>query len=160
ESELLGEEPPRFPVALERLGLSTAPVKREHVLTAQLLSERVFADQDFEFPDQFGMKPHFELGLDALLECQHAQLLEPSGFTLGEGLEGKVGERGAAPKRQGFPKPLRTVAKAHVANLSERALKPLRIELLWFERELIPGGASPQAISPYDLPQPGDVRVQ
>ena len=49
------------------------------------------------------MPAESEVGIDPFLECRQAKLLEPHDLGLREWLPGKVGERCAAPEREGGP---------------------------------------------------------
>ena len=49
------------------------------------------------------MPAESEVGVDPFLECRQAKLLEPHDLGLREWLPGKVGERCAAPEREGGP---------------------------------------------------------
>ena len=51
-------------VHIERLGLASRPVQREHQLTAQALSQRVLARQLLQFPDEAAIVTTAEVGID------------------------------------------------------------------------------------------------
>ena len=85
DPELLDQRPARVAVDVERLGLATRAVEREHELAAQALAQRVLGDQRLELADELGVAAERELGVDALLERRHAQLLEARDLRLGEG---------------------------------------------------------------------------
>jgi len=59
-----------------------------------------------------------EIGIDPFLECRQAKLLEPRDLGLREWLPGKVGERCAAPEREGGAESVRS---ARCVPGSERA---------------------------------------
>ena len=57
-------------------------------------------DERLELGDELCVAPEREVRLDALLERDGAQLLEPRDLRLRERLVEEVGERGAAPERE------------------------------------------------------------
>ena len=57
-------------VGVERLGLASRAVEREHQLAAQPLAQRVLGDQRLELADQLSVAAERELGVDAPLERQ------------------------------------------------------------------------------------------
>jgi hypothetical protein len=68
----------------KRLGLPPRAIEREHQLPAQALAQGMRGDQRLELADQLGMAPPGQVGLDALLDRGHAQLLQPSDLALRE----------------------------------------------------------------------------
>ena len=98
DAELLGERGARGPVDLERLALTPAAIEREHELTSEPLAEGVRDHEGFELPDDLRVMAAGEIGADALLERENAQLLQSLDLRLRESLVGQVGERRAAPQ--------------------------------------------------------------
>ena len=107
EPELVTHVPPAVAVGLQRLGLPPAAVEREHELAAYALAHRVVAHQRLELSDHLCVAAERQVCVDALLEGDHAQLVEPRDLLLGERLVGEVRQRWAAPQRQPLAQPLR-----------------------------------------------------
>jgi hypothetical protein len=77
DPELVHERPSRLLIDLERLGLSTGAVKREHQLTAKAFAEGVLAHQDLELGNELGVAAEREVELDPLFQRRQPELLEP-----------------------------------------------------------------------------------
>src|SRR5262249_39710959 len=75
ESELFRKDLAGLPVDLERVGLASRPVKREHQLPAQALLERVRLCQSFELRDELVAAAEREVGVDAVHQRREAELL-------------------------------------------------------------------------------------
>ena len=97
EPELVGERTARVLVARERIRLTARAVEGEHELGAQPLARGVLADERLELGDQGRVAAERQIGLDALLERQQPELVEPGDLGLRELLVGEVRERRAAP---------------------------------------------------------------
>ena len=67
------------------------------------LAERLRLDQRLELGHELGMAAEREIGLDALLKRNRAEIFEPGDLRLREGLVGEVGERGATPESERIP---------------------------------------------------------
>ena len=100
DAELLDEGLARGAVGGERVGLPAGAVEREHELRARPLAQRLGLDERLELGDELGVAAQREVGLDALLDDDGAQLLEPGDLRLRERLVDEVGERRAAPERE------------------------------------------------------------
>ena len=100
EPELVAHVPSAVAVDLQRLGLPPAAVEREHELAAYALAQRVLAHERLELADHLCVAAEREVCVDALLEGDQAQLLEPRDLLLGERLVVEVRQRRAAPQRQ------------------------------------------------------------
>jgi len=85
DSELLRERSPCVLVNLQRLGLASRALQRQHQLGAQALTQWIRRDERFDLADQLGVSAALDLRVDALLECDETELLEPAGFCLREG---------------------------------------------------------------------------
>jgi hypothetical protein len=64
-------------VALEGIGLPTAPIKREHKLTLESFSVGMLPAEHVELTDQLGVAAEREIGVDPALERGEPSLLEP-----------------------------------------------------------------------------------
>ena len=105
--ELLRKRLPECLVARERLGVPSRSVKREHVLGAKTLAQRVLRDQRLERADDFALLPERELGLDPQLDCGQAKLLETPGLVPAKGFSelGEGGPRQSASAPPAAPSP-------------------------------------------------------
>ena len=59
-------------VHLERLGLASRPVEREHQLSPKALAQRMLFDERLELADQLLCGPQLEVRLDSLLDRRQA----------------------------------------------------------------------------------------
>ena len=78
EPELVGEREPGGAVDLERLRLPAAAVERDHQLAAQPLPQRMGRHERLQLADECGVVAEREIGVDAILDRRHPQLVEPS----------------------------------------------------------------------------------
>jgi len=77
DPEFFDELLPRFPVDVERFGLTSGAVQRQHQLAARPFAERVLAAEQVELANQSGMTAECELGLDPVLERREPLLFQP-----------------------------------------------------------------------------------
>ena len=75
-------------------------VQGEHQLGAEVLAERMLADERVELADQLRVASVGEVELDPLLDTREAKLLQAGDLGLGEALVGEVRERFSAPQRE------------------------------------------------------------
>ena len=122
DAELLHQKLTPGAVRLERLGLATRAVEREHQLCAQP-PRRVLRDQPLKLADDIGMPAESEVGLDSLLECAQPRLFKPGDLRLGERLVREIRERRTAPQGE-------RLAQQH---RGRRRLRPLRVRYQPFE---------------------------
>src|SRR6185503_10193666 len=84
-----------------------------------------------------------KVGIDALLERRQPELLKTDDRRLSERLVDEVGQRGAAPERQGFAQRRRgalgATGRKLRATLTEEALEAAQVELLGLELERVAG---------------------
>ena len=137
-------------IRLERLGLTARPVKGEHELRPQSLSQWVLAHERLELPDECGMAPVSEIPVDPPLETGQTQLLQPRNLRLGEGLVRELGKRGAPPDAE----------RLLELPLGCKCLDPFEVELAGLDAELVAGRARDDSISTDCLPKLGDVHLQ
>src|SRR5262245_11221235 len=97
DAELVDEPRARALIDVERLCLTPTAVKRQHQLAAERLAQRMLADEPLELADDIAVAAELEVRLDALLERDHPQLLEPPDLGLRKGLERELRERRPAP---------------------------------------------------------------
>ena len=98
DAELLHERLARPPVDVERLGLASRPVEREHQLPTETLAQRMVPHERFELRQHGSVASERELRLETLLERGEPQLLEPRDRGLGERLVREIGERCSTPE--------------------------------------------------------------
>ena len=98
DAELLDERHACPAVDLERLGLASRAVEREHQLAADPLSERVVPHERLELGEERPVAPERELGIEALLERREAQLVESCDRRLRELFIGEVCQRCSTPE--------------------------------------------------------------
>ena len=108
QAQLLVEAGAEVAVGGERVRLAAEPVEREHLLAAQALAQRVLGDQRLELPRERRVLAAREVGLDALLERQHAQLVEAAHLGLRERLVAELAQDRAAPQRERLAERLAT----------------------------------------------------
>ena len=104
DAELLDEGLTRGAVRGERVGLPARAVEREHELRARALAERLGLDERLELGHELGVSAEREVRLDALLDRNRAELLEPRDLGLRERLVDEVGERRPSPESERLAK--------------------------------------------------------
>jgi hypothetical protein len=128
EAELLDGVPPAVAVDLQRVGLASAAVQREHQLTPQPLAQRVRPQERLELDDHLPVPAERQVGIDPALQRRQPQLLEPRDLVLGERLVGEVDQWRSTPELQPLPQPRRGVIGAAVGEralaLRQRPLEP------------------------------------
>jgi hypothetical protein len=100
DTDLLDEHRARVPIGVERVGLATAAVEREHPQAMQALAQRLLHDQRLELAYHLGVAPGGEVLADRLLDRPEPQLLEPADLERRERLGGDVVERRTPPQRE------------------------------------------------------------
>jgi hypothetical protein len=98
ERHLLGEHAPGFAVSLERVGLATAAIEREHQLPPQPLPERVLLKRRSERGDDLAMVSERERRLELLFERVGSKRLEPTRLGAEPGRVGEPVQCGTAPE--------------------------------------------------------------
>src|SRR5437764_7037030 len=68
EPELLDQPASRGSIALERVGLATRSVQREHQLSGEALARGMLVDERLELPDQLCVLAERELRVNPLLQ--------------------------------------------------------------------------------------------
>ena len=135
EAELLDQRLARVLVDLQRLGLPTRAVEREHQLGAEALPERMRRRQRLELRHELGVAAGREPGLDPVLDRRHPELREPGDLGPRERGVGEVGEHGPAPERE------RLVPRAR----AEQLLEALGVQLAGLDAEQVPRAPRHQA---------------
>jgi hypothetical protein len=91
-------------VGLQRVGLASCPVQREHALGMQALAQWLSDDERIELRDHLGMAAGGQVGIDGQLGRSQPQLLEAADLRRCERLIDEVRERLAAPQRERVPR--------------------------------------------------------
>ena len=71
----------RLAVRGERLGMTAAPIQRQHQQPAGLLAQRIRGDQFRDRPDHLAMPPQRKLGLSQALGRGRTQLIQPGSLS-------------------------------------------------------------------------------
>lgn len=77
---------------VERLGLATGSVERQHQLAPKAFPEGVLTNEGLDRGDQFDMSSKRKLGIDSLFEGRQAKLTESEALALSEGRRRKPDE--------------------------------------------------------------------
>ena len=160
EAELLRQHVARGPVRRQRLRLAPRAVERPHQLRAEPLAQRVLLDERLELADEIGVPAHFQLGVDAVLECREPGLLQPAGLVARERLEGEIVQRGAAPQGQCRAELLPALARFRATCLGRQPLEAREVEALGIDPQDVAGRLGHDRLRADRLPQPRDVVLQ
>jgi hypothetical protein len=111
----------------------------------------MFGDQGLELADELRVLPEYELGLDARLERDQAQLVEPRRLDLCERLVRDVVERRPAPERERVARQSRgllwVVGFENALGLRQPSLEALDVELAFVDGEDIAAAARHQQVA-------------
>ncbi len=121
---------------VERLGLSSAAIERQHRQLVHPFPGAVLVGEGERLGERLGVTAERELRLEALLQRQQAQLVQALAFASRELLVCKLPESPAAPQRQRLLRERgsegRVAVAASRAALTEQPLEPRCIEtVLW-----------------------------
>src|SRR5205823_5735290 len=130
DPELVYERAPGGVIRLERLRLAAAAVEREHQLRTETLAQRMSRDGRFEVADELPVTSVLELRVGPFLERGEPKLLEPLDLRLRERFEREVGERRAAPEREGGAKLPRALGRLGALRLVDEAVEAREVELV------------------------------
>ena len=162
DAELADEPLARVLERVERLGLAAAAVEREHQLGGEALVRRVLRHQPAQLPDDLGVPPGGDVGLDAARQRGDPGLLEAPHVARGERRVGEVAERCAAPEperlaqqvRGGLGPPARQLAPA----ARDELVEALHVALAGADAEPVPGRGPRHRVAVAErLAQPRDV---
>jgi len=101
DGQLLDQQRPPLLVGLERIRLATATVQGDHQLPAEPLAHRMLGDELLKLGAHDGVAPERELNIDPVFDGLDPERLEAARFQPRERLGLQVGQRPAAPQRQG-----------------------------------------------------------
>ena len=85
---------------MQRLGLTTRPVQRQHQLSADALAQGMLTHESVELADQLVLATEREIGVDPNLQRRQTRLLQPGDLSLSERLVGEVSQRRPPPQPQ------------------------------------------------------------
>ena len=164
DAQLVGQRAPRVLICRQRLRLPAGPVQRPHQLAAQPLAQRVGANERLELADQLGGAPTREVGLEAILDRKHAQLLEPRNLTLRERRVGEIRKRRATPETECLPQQpprrLRIALRERRPALAGQTLEPARVDLLAGDSEAVAAALRHHGALREHLAQPRHTHLQ
>ena len=136
---------------LERVGLASGAVEREHQLLSHALAQRMTLRQLVELRNHVRMAAELQVGRDPVLERGGAQVLEPGDLRLRERLVPQVGERRPPPQRerarQRLPRERGVAAGERVPARLRLGLEALDVQLARVETELVPGRLGDQQLA-------------
>ncbi len=143
ETELVDKRCPCVLVGGERVGLAAGAVEGQDQQPAQILAKRMLAHERFQLAHRLGVTAECQVGLQALLERDQAQLLETADLVAGKRLVLEISKRRAAPERERFAEHetrlLRGASCQQSAALFEQALEPLNVKGPRFDAEHVSG---------------------
>ena len=143
DAELVDKCSPCRLVRIERLGLATGAVEREHQVADERLAVRVVAHQAVELRHELRVAASSEISVDSFLQAREVEFLQPRDRRLCGVLIGELGERRPAPERQCLVQP------TAVPEIAEA----LEVELVRFDAENVTGRDGAQALLPEQLAQ-------
>ena len=165
EAQLVHEGSPRLTVSLQRLGLATCAIEREHELTPRALPQRLLRDERSRVADDLVVVTRGKLEVDAILDRRGSRLLQAADLRLGDRFQRHVGQRRPAPQRQGLGEnrgglrqpPVRPGATGGLHQLLEAG----EVELVVTGRDQVAGRAGQEDIVAGErLAELGDVNLQ
>jgi hypothetical protein len=159
ESELRIESLAHVAENVERLGLASAAIEREHQLAAEAFAEGMLGGQGSQLADELGVSSELEVGVNALLERGQAKLFESCRLDGREGLGRDARKRWSAPEREGVGEHARTLRRLELRGLSDEVLEAVEVELSGIDADRIAGCAACNPVAEY-LAQPQDVVLQ
>jgi hypothetical protein len=162
QPQLLGQLPASVLVDAQRVRLPARAVQGEHELAAQVLAVRVARHQRLQLPGERGMTAEREIGVDALLQRGHAQLVEPGDLGPRERVVREVDEHRAAPERERLAEPgdgaLRVAARAGSFQPSPEAVG-IDLARRGVEAIAVPDGLERATVVERGA-EPGDMRLK
>ena len=133
EPKLCGQSATELLVEIERLGLPSATVQRQHQLPPQPLAQRIAPDRCRELPDQLAVGTQRQIRLEPLLQRGKPQLLELGDRRLRERLIAEICQRCPSPHRQrGSQRAgglLRVPCRKLLTSALEQTTEPVEIQL-------------------------------
>ena len=147
-AQLVDEPCSCLPVCVQGVGLSARSVEREHHLRVQSLSIGVLRGEALELGDEVGCSAQLEVGVDAALECDEPELLEPLALGRHERSAFEAGECNTAAERERCMQLRRGDAGRLAARVVHERLEELEIELVPVDLEPVARALCDDAIVP------------
>ncbi len=157
DAELVDERRPGRRVRRERLRLAAGAVQREHLPAAEPLAQRVLGDEGLELAGQPGGAAALEVGVDPGLQGGDALLVEPGDGGAGERRVGDVGQRRAAPQREGVAQERGGALGRRRPGLAHEVLEPGQVELRALDAQQVARLARDEPPVAHRTPQPRHV---
>ena len=161
EAELVREPPAALAIGLERIGLPSGAIEREHQLPPEAFARGVLFDQRFELGHQRRVTAQGQLGIDAVLEGGQPEILEPACLGAGERFVGDVGQGLTSPESESLLQPLRGAAGVAggepLPPLDREALESVGVDAVGLGLERVPVSARHERLRAEDLAEPRDV---
>ena len=141
DAELVDEHASPFAVDPKGLGLTPAPVQREHELRARTLVERLLAHETFELGDDLAVTSEHEGGIDPIHRGIDSEPVETASLFLDERLIADIAERRTRPLGEGDVQVLqRRLVVPPVYRLpteGECVREPVDVELAWRDPQCV-----------------------
>src|SRR6266545_2682971 len=164
DPELIDERAAGLPVRGKSFGLAPAAVQGKHQLRAKALAQRMSRGECLELADDLRVAAEDQVGLDAILDCGEAQLLEPSEVRPGERIGRELGQRSAPPERECLaerPTRARGIAlREQVASRRCTFLEPGQIEALGVHGEQVAARPRPEDVCSEHPAEARDLHLQ
>jgi hypothetical protein len=163
DAELLDQGLAAFLKDTQCLPLASRLVERQHQLAAQPFPERVAGDERLQLSHQLVMSAQGQVRIDLQLDCLEACLLELGDLLLGEGLEGELRERWAAPQAECLPQQRRRTRRIRGGDLPcllDQPFEPPGVQLLRVHLEHIAGLAGDDQLTLQGSAEPGHHHLQ
>src|SRR5438034_6114150 len=102
EAKLVGQRASCILVRVERIGLASRPIQRQHQLRAEALGVWMLANEGLDLRNDLEVMPERELGVDPVFERAASQLFESRDLRLRRVQVGKVGKGATPPEPECF----------------------------------------------------------
>ena len=161
ETELADQGAPRRPVGLERVGLASCAVQREHQLRPRPLPRRGRCDELLELRHEVRRPSCRECRGEAVLGDAVAQLGERRRVGARKGLVGELRERGAADGRKRLVEQVERrggIAVLDAATpVGREEAAAIDVQLTRLDAQHVAAGGRRQPVGPEQLSQPRDL---
>ena len=151
DAELVDETGAGSLIHVQSLRLPARTVQRDHELAQEALPQRVLGDEPFELADDVAVATELEIGVDALRKSGETELVQPPDLRLREVLERELRERRSPPQLERAHEMLASLLRREAARVRERALEPVRVDLLGRNAEDVSGGSCLEYVRPQHL---------
>ena len=170
DTHLVRERPPGTAVGIQRVGLPPRAIQAHHQLLVQPLVQRMPGDQALQFPDEFGVPTHHQIGLDPGDHHVHPLFGQSRDLGLRERQRHELGQRRSPPQLQRLGEPGRghvRCGRQRLGALPGQSFEPQQIHALRVQLQHIPRPAPLQRaagrrsgpVPQQRLPQPGHTHM-